>query len=262
MFRILFTMDYKRSFRDVFRGIPKPIIGMIHLEGENSKERMERAKEELKIFEEEGINGALFEDYHGTSQDVFDALGECMYLDKNVVFGANILRNPYEAFEFTKSLHPSWRGVRFIQFDSVQTQDLDLGLYNLMKKEFPCVVLGGVGFKYTGDTGNSLDRDLVEAMPHCEAIVTTGSGTGIETPFNKLKNYRKEIDKIQRGFPLIVGAGLTADNAYEQLMVVDGAIVGSFLKYDGNTENKIERERVQELMDVVKEVRRDWAYSL
>ena len=255
-------MDYKRSFRDLFRGIPKPIIGMVHLAGENSKEKIKRAKEELNIFEEEGINGALFEDYHGTSQDVFDALGECMYLNKNVVLGANVLRNPYEAFQFTDPKDIFWRGARFIQFDSVQTKDLNKDLYFFYRNMHPCVVLGGVGFKYTENSGNSLDKDLVEAMPRCEAIVTTGSGTGIETPRSKLENYRKEMDKIQRGFPLIVGAGLRADNAYEQLKIADGAIVGSFLKYGSNTEKKIERERVQELMDVVKKVRRDWAYSL
>lgn len=253
-------MDIKKSFRDLFQ-VPKPIIGMIHLAGENSKEKIERAKEELKIFEEEGINGALFEDYHGTPQDVFDALGECMFLNRNVVLGANILRNPYEAFEFTKSSYPVWRGARFIQFDSVQTPDLDLEFYDDMKKEFPCVVLGGVGFKGTNPTGNSLDRDLVECMPRCEAIVTTGSGTGIETPMSKLKDYRKEIDKLRRGFPLIVGAGLTADNAYERLMIADGAIVGSFLKYEDNTENKIDRERVRMLMDKARLARRDWADS-
>jgi len=254
-------MDYKRSFRDVFRGIPKPIIGMIHLAGKNSKEKIERAKEELNIFEEEGINGALFEDFHGTPKDVFDVLGECMYLNKNVVLGANILKNPYEAFQFTDYKNSFWRGVRFIQFDSVQTKDLDEETYLYYKNQFPCVVLGGVGFKYTGETGNSLDKDLVECMPRCEAIVTTGSGTGIETPMGKLETYRKEIDKIQRGFPLIVGAGITADNAYEQLMISDGAIVGSFLKYGNNTNNKIDRERVEMLMKVVRKVRSDWAYS-
>lgn len=255
-------MDYKKSFRDLFKGIPKPIIGMIHLAGENYKEKIERVKEELNIFEEEGINGALFENYHGTLQDVFDALGECMYLNKNVVLGANILRNPYEAFQFTESSYFSWRGVRFIQFDSVQTKDLEKETYASLRKEFPCVVLGGVGFKYTGETGNSLDRDLVECMPRCEAIVTTGSGTGIETPLSKLKDYRKEMDKIQKSFPLIVGAGLTADNAYEQLMIADGAIVGCFLKKDGKTENEVSQTKTHDLMKSVKEVRRDWAYSL
>ena len=255
-------MYYKRSFRDVFRGIPKPIIGMINLAGENSKEKIKRAKEELEIFEEEGINGALFEDYHGTPKDVFDALRGCMYLNKNVVLGANVLRDPYRSFRFTDNKDIFWRGVRFIQFDSVQTKDLDEDLYFHYKNMHPCVVLGGVGFKYTGQTGNSLDRDLVEAMPRCEAIVTTGSGTGIETPLSKLKDYREEIDKIQRGFPLIDGAGLTADNAYEQLMIADGAIVGTFLKRDGKTENEISQINTRDFMKSVKEVRRDWAYSL
>ena len=55
---------------------------------------------------------------------------------------------------------------------------------------------------------------------------------------------------------MIIGAGLTPDNAYEQLRIADGAIVGSYLKKDGIAKNKVDRIRVKRLMDVVKDVRK------
>lgn len=255
-------MDYKRSFRDLFRGVPKPMIGMIHLTGKTLREKIEIAKDELRIFEEEGFNGAIVEDYFGSPQDVFDVLGKIMYNADKVILGANILRCPYDAFEMTDSKHPSWRGTNFIQFDSVQTPNIEEEIYNDLRKKFPCVVLGGVGFKGIPPTGNTLEQDLIESLPRCDAIVTTGSGTGVETPLEKLKLYREKINIFEKGCPLIVGAGINVDNAYEQLMIADGAIVGTSLKQGGVTSNDIDRERVRSLMSVVREARRDWAYSL
>ena len=50
--------------------VKKPTIGMIHLAGSNKSERVRRALEELTIYEREGINGAIIEDYHGNFEDV------------------------------------------------------------------------------------------------------------------------------------------------------------------------------------------------
>ena len=57
------------KFNELFV-IEKPIIGMIHLAGNNSGEKLNRALEEIAIFEEEGIKGAIVEDYHGTQRDI------------------------------------------------------------------------------------------------------------------------------------------------------------------------------------------------
>ena len=93
-----------------------------------------------------------------------------------------------------------------------------------------------------------LEVDLAEAMPRCEAIVTTGSGTGIETPTQKLRDYKRLLGE----FPLIVGAGVNLQNVYEQLQICDGAIVGSYFKPQGNTHLPIDRQLVRNLIDIVK----------
>ena len=87
-------------------------------------------------------------------------------------------------------------------------------------------------------------------MQICEAIVTTGDGTGIKTPIEKLRDFRRLIGS----YPLVVGAGVDSKNAYEQLSVADGAIVGSFLK-NGDTQKPVDRGRVNELMSEVRRLR-------
>jgi len=53
-----------------------------------------------------------------------------------------------------------------------------------------------------------------------------------------------------------VGAGLTADNAYERLCISDGAIVGSFFKEEGDTRNPIDRRKIRDFVSIVQEARK------
>ena len=226
--------------------VKKPTIGMIHLAGSNKSERVRRALEELTIYEREGINGAIIEDYHGNFEDVEETLRQS-HGKFNIVLGVNVLRNPYSGFKLASDY-----GAKFVQFDSVQTRDLNLEFYERMRREFPdVVVLGGVGFKYTLSTGNPLKLDLREGMSRCEAIVTTGDGTGIETPLDKLRQYKSLLED----FPLIVGAGVNLQNIHEQLQICDGAIVGSYFKSDGDTQLPINKSKVANLMNIVRDLR-------
>ena len=194
------TLDFRRLF-----SVSKPVIGMIHLAGDDRAEKVKRALEELVIYEEEGVNGAIIENYHGDAEDVRETLKQSFGKQFKIVRGVNVLSNPYTAFSLAYSF-----GARFVQFDSVQTPDLSLKVYDWNRGLYPGIaVLGGVRFKYTSDTGKPLELDLKESKSRCEAIVTTGTGTGIETPIDKLETFKKYLGK----FPLIVGAGVTADNA-------------------------------------------------
>ena len=236
----------KEKFETIFQ-TNKPVIGMIHLAGDNQRDKVKRALGELIIYQEEGIDGAIIEDYHGTPQEVYETLRESSTKGLTIVRGVNILRNPSSAFELASNFE-----AKFIQFDSVQTRDLDLELYNHLRKEYPLIaVLGGVGFKYISPTGNPLELDLADGKSRCEAIVTTGSGTGIETPVEKLREYKKLLGN----FPLIVGAGVNLENVQEQLQICGGAIVGSYFKPNGNTHLPVDRKRVKDLMSIVRQLK-------
>jgi hypothetical protein len=237
-------MDNEDRFRELFP--KKPIIGMIHLAGRDKAERVSRAIKEMIIYQEEGVRGVIIEDYHGALNDVLETLKQSSTRGFTLIRGVNVLRDPYSSFKLAFQF-----GARFVQFDSVQTRDLDLEQYNRLRTEFPNIaVLGGVGFKYVSPTGNPIEIDLREGISRCEAIVTTGSGTGIETPIEKLREYKRFLGD----FPLVVGAGVNLQNAYEQIQICDGAIIGSYFKPNGNTQLPIDRERVKSLVDAVRKI--------
>lgn len=236
------------GFRGIFSVI-KPIIGMIHLAGEDTREKIERAKRELRVYDEEGLDGAILENYHGNGLDLKVVLAETAGMDLKLARGVNFLGNWDIAFEWTKRYD-----FKFIQIDSVQSNHLILEMYEEYRQRFPeAVVLGGVGFKYTNPSSKPLERELRDSRRRCEAIVTTGSGTGIETPIEKLREYKRLLGD----FPLIVGAGVNLENVREQLQICDGAIIGSYFKPEGDTQMPVDRRRVRELMDVVREVRKE-----
>ncbi len=243
-------MDSKISYGEKFGVLP--IFGMIHLAGDDP---VRRALEEITLFEEEGLNGAIIENYHGSVDDVVKTLKETVLRsDLKISLGVNILPN-----DFQRAFHLANRyGADFIQLDHVagrytQGGYFDTLIYTCLRKINPNVLIfGGVWPKYyTPVAGSNLEMDLRMGMERADAIVVTGAGTGKETPLEKIKRFRSGIgDHL-----LIIGAGLTPENALQQLSLADGAIVGTALKVGNETSNSIDRFKVRDLMVVVKEVR-------
>jgi len=225
--------------------VQKPIIGMIHLAGASEGEKVNRAIEDFTIFEEEGIDGAIIEDYHTRSlMTVQRTVTELCRRRNKVIIGVNYLQDPILSFPVAQQSN-----LGFVQIDSVVGPE---DTYKTYREIYPMVtVLGGVGFKYAPETGKTAQQDLEQGRSRCDAVVTTGSGTGIETPLEKLQQYKE----ILGNFPLIVGAGVNPSNAYDQLSIADAVIVGSSLKPDNNTQLPVDRSRVRDLVSIIKSLR-------
>ncbi len=218
----------------------KSIFGMIHLYGTSP---VERALEEIQIYQEEGLQGVIVENYHGSTDDVITVLRNLK--DVKIEIGINILPNEYElAFELAEQ-YGSFIQMDYISGRYEKNTYLDVDHYMSYRNKYPNVsVLGGVWPKYYRPVeGSDLKEDLTKAKMLCDAIVVTGSGTGMETPIDKIKTFRE----IVSDFPLIIGAGVTSDNI-ENLEVADGSIIGSYFK-NGNTTSKVDRELVKLFMN-------------
>lgn len=95
-------------------------------------------------------------------------------------------------------------GAKFIQIDSVcghkePTEDVlfakDLETYRMKSK---AIGLGGVRFKYQPVlSGRTPKEDLLIGAGRCDAIVCTGSGTGISTTMDKVNDFMAEIREYQ-----------------------------------------------------------------
>ncbi len=99
------------------------------------------------------------------------------------------------------------------------------------------------------------DRDIAELTRDVEAfdadvLIATGQRTGDPTQEQEVTAIKKAATK-----EVLVGSGLTADNAAELITVADGAIVGSSMKMDGVWWQPVDPQRVRRVMGEVDRIR-------
>lgn len=235
-----------KSLCDLF-GVEKPVIGMLHLAGDTPMLKKGRAIYELLTYVQEGVDGVIFENYHGSVKDVEETLALAQGVKLDIKQGINILGDTKLGFYLAEKYN-----LDFIQIDSVQENAINHNEYRILRNSNPHLfVMGGVGFKYTEPSKNSLSYELEQAQKICDAVVTTGSGTGVETPLEKLQQYKQHLGS----FPLLSGAGVTRENIEQQLQFADGVIVGSFLKKNNDTQSDVDSNKVREFMQQVTSLR-------
>lgn len=101
----------------------------------------------------------------------------------------------------------------------------------------------------TGDrTVSELTRDL--EFFDADAVIATGQRTGDAATDEELTEI-----KSSTSLSVLVGSGVTQDNAARILKLANGVIIGSSLKRDGVWWNEVETDRVRDFMRVVSEIR-------
>lgn len=233
------------TYRELF-GDTKPVIGMLHLKGDQRRSMLDRAQEEARIYMEAGVDALLVENYFGSAGDCEQVLAWLQKEHPEQIYGVNILGDYPAAFAMSRQY-----GAKLIQIDSVcghlppPKDDAYARELEGLRKECPAVVLGGVRFKYQSvRSGRTLAEDLRLGAERCDAIVVTGDGTGMATPQEKMAEFRSLLGD----FPLVVGAGVTMDNLDDTFYYGDGAIIGSWFKAGHRAENDVSPAFVQELM--------------
>ena len=233
------------KFTELFQN-QKPLMGMIHTNCTSTCTTLELAKKEVEIYLRYGIY-PLIENYFGSSLDCEEVLAWMQKKYPDTIYGVNILGDYSKAFGLAKQY-----GAKIIQIDSVcgHLKPKDDNVYAdrlaQIRQEVDVVLLGGVRFKYQAvRSGRSLEEDLKLGMERCDAIVCTGEGTGLPTPFGKVKEFKAVLDD----FPIIVGAGVTLDTIQETFRLSDGAIVGSWFKDGHSDTGNVNEVYVSQMME-------------
>lgn len=236
------------SFSDIFL-VNKPIIGMIHMEGHSSGDKLDRALEELEIYEEYGVDGAIIEDYHGTEDDVKSALELSSRMGLKIIKGIKLTQNPYFSFKIADDF-----GLKFVKFNSVQVANLDLTMYDSMRESYPQIkVLGGFGFEGERSIKYSLKHDLEDSQSRCEAIVAKTPRSDYQITLDRLTNCKAALPNST----IMTCEGVNKENVRDRLEIADGAIIGRYFKHDSKTRFKVERQKVKDLMYIVNEMRQE-----
>ena len=222
---------------------------MLHLRGWGHADTLDNARREIDMMYENGVSAVWVENYFGNADDVENALQLLSQSYSDQVYGVNMLGSPEMGFRMARDY-----GAKFVQMDSVcghltpKAEESFLSSLSTLRGSGDIYLLGGVRFKYQSyRSGRSLEEDLTLAKDRCDAVVVTGPGTGISTEMEKICRFRQILGE----FPLVVGAGMTAETARRQLSYADGAIVGSYFKEGGDAGNLMDPERVKAFMNAV-----------
>lgn len=238
-------MTYAKLFPD-----HKAVIAMVHLKGDTDADVLARARKEMDLFYRNGVDAVLVENYFGNKQDCRRALNYLRDQYGGQRYGVNVLGDMACAFELAQQY-----GAQFIQIDSVcghLAPGEELPFTNRLRglrEASQALVFGGVRFKYQPvRSGRTVEVDLRLGMSRCDGVVVTGEGTGKTTPTEKIRLFRKTLGT----FPLITGAGVTAETVAETLAHSDGVIVGSWLKEGHNAYGEVDEGAVREFVQAAK----------
>lgn len=82
-----------------------------------------------------------------------------------------------------------------------------------------------------------------------DAVIVSGVATGSAPDLSELEAVREAAPTT----PILIGSGTTKENARSLLSIADGVIVASSLKRQGLLENPVDVERVQSLVDAIRQ---------
>lgn len=89
-------------------------------------------------------------------------------------------------------------------------------------------------------------RDTIE-RGLADALIVSGKGTGLATNLADVEHVRRACPKAK----MLIGSGVTPENARDYLRLANGVIVGSSLKKAGKLSNPVDIRRVAALARVV-----------
>lgn len=232
----------------------KPVFGMLHLKGNSREDIFNRFKKELEIYLKSGIDAVILENYFGDYDNLVDALEYISKLDLDIPYGVNCLNVDQMGFYLAQKYHAA-----FVQVDSVvghvkpRDEATLREFFNMMRDYYDGLVFGGVRFKYQPMLSEkTVEEDLEIAKTRCDAVCVTQDRTGQETSMEKIIQFRNGLGD----FPLIVAAGVTAENIEKQFEYADAVIVGSYFKDNYKDEGELCAEHVREILNIVENIRK------
>jgi len=259
---------------DLF-GVPRPIVGMVHLlplPGAPGWSRsmdavVERAASDARDLEEGGVDGLLVENYGdlpfepgslppATVAALTRAAG-AVTSTSSLPVGVNALRNDAAA-----SLGVAVAvGARFIRVN-VHTGTIftDQGMLEGRAHETlrlrrslgaPVAILADVFVKHAAPPpGVELEEAARDAWERgrADALILSGPATGRPPAPDRIRRVKEALPAA----PVWVGSGVTAERGAELFAAGDGAIVGSAFQTGGRAGAGVDPGRVRRLVDALR----------
>ena len=257
-------------FSNLFKN-KKPLIGVIHLpalpgykDHVNMEYVINKGLKDLHTLEQAGFDGVLVEndgdhrpylEFNKQITESFTTVIQILKKENNIPLGMEIL---YDLAGTVKTAYAN--DIDFVRLDTfvddVMTNYGELKAPNniiqriISEHNTVIPILADIHVKHTTmiDKNKTITQSALEAMDaQAAAIIITGTWTGKEPDLTDCI----EAKSTTHEFPVLIGSGLTRDNAEKLLTLVDGAIVGTSIK----TGVYIDGTKAKELVDMVQKIR-------
>jgi len=255
---------------DLF-GDQRPLIGVVHLlplpgsprYGGSLAEVTDRACADARSYIDGGLDGLILENYGDlpffpgpvppeTVAAMTVAAGEIGRMTDRPL-GINVLRNDaLSALGIAVAAGAAFIRVNVLMGASVTDQGIIQGpAHRLLRRRrelgAEVKIFADVLVKHAHPLGRA---DAAESAREllgrglADVLIVTGPATGREPAGEDLARVKEAAGES----PVLAGSGVRPENVSKILTVADGAIVGTSLKRDGQTERAVDIERVKALL--------------
>ncbi|WP_225334670.1 BtpA/SgcQ family protein [Halomicrobium urmianum] len=258
-------------------GAGSPVVGMVHLPPlpgapgfEDREVVRERAVADAEALAAGGVDAVLVENFGDAPfypDDVPDHVITEMTAATRAVreavdcpVGVNVLRNDAEAALSVAAA----TGGSFVRVNvHVGARATDQGVIEGRAHETlrlrdridaDVAVLADVAVKHSAPlSARPVTEQVADAAERgrADGLVVSGPATGSSADADELAAVVGVRDDVDPDVPVLVGSGVTAENAPDLLDVADGAIVGTAFKRDGEVANPVDEDRVRRLVDAL-----------
>ncbi len=268
-----------KSLADLF-GVPKPVIGMIHLwplpgspgySGYGMQTIIDHALRDAEALVRGGVDGLIVENmwdlpYYVGADVKPEAMTTQAVAAAEVVksfplpVGINVIHN---GGIVCLSIAVAAR-ARFIRVCILtgsrlwDTGELDHGCAADLMRKRKELCAEDIHIFADVDKKHSVSFPGLDLATHIEwtefygadALIVTGRMTGAAPDVEKVREAKSLATR-----PILVGSGSNQQNITAFLQYADGVIVGSSLKKDGVMQNPVDEKRVRAFVDAVRAVR-------
>ncbi|WP_152421300.1 BtpA/SgcQ family protein [Natronococcus amylolyticus] len=264
----------------------RPVIGMVHLpplpgapgyDADGGREAIrERALEDARRLEAGGIDGIVVENFGDAPfypEDVpthtvaeLTAIAAELTDAADVPVGINVLRNDADAALSVAAAS----GADFVRVNvHVGAAATDQGVLEgrahatvRLRERIAAdvAILADVHVKHAAPVDeDDIRRAALETAERgcADGVIVSGPGTGAETALEDVERVAETLSEHGLEVPVFVGSGVTSETVGDCLAAgADGVVVGTALKEDGETTNRVSGERVEELVSSARETQR------
>jgi membrane complex biogenesis BtpA family protein len=254
-------------------GIEKPLIAMCHLGGLPGRPRhdvaggidavVEALRADVTALQDAGVDGLLFCNENDlpyltrVGTEVATAMTAAVTVlrpEIRLPFGVDLLWDPFASVAVARAT-----GAAFVREVFTGVFDSDMGLlapdlgelagYRHAIGADDVALFGNITPEFSRSVAGRSVAERARGAEYLgvDALLISGQAAGVGADMADLREAKEAVTRI----PVLANTGVNHDTVGKVLDLVDGAIVGTSLKVDGDTWNPVDRDRAARMVELV-----------